>query len=543
MKRPRWTCFCGIYQRGHFKKGGSVYCLIYSRVSTEDQAETGRSIGDQIKICRRFSDENGFDVAGIYKDEGKSATNMNRAGLQDLIIKCQEDKNIEAILVQDTDRLARNTTDHLQIKAMLKKVGTRVISVSQPMLDDTTPEGQFMDLVIAGVNAFQSKITGRKVSKCMLEKFRDGWWPAAAPSGYTNINTGTVEKPVNVIGVDETKQMLITKAFKTFSKGIYSADEVNSMLFKQGLSTRLGKKLSSSEFNRILKNPFYYGLMKWQGEEKMGNHKPIVTKKVFDRCQEVFVEHNHMANRERKHDFLLRGFVHCNICGSRLTAEYHGKDGKFYYHCTAKNHSNKNQNIDGDLLQQRIEQLFDQIVLPPDFVAKLNQRALEILKAKRQDTNQEKRVISAVIAKLEAKREKIEDKLFENVINNEIYQRRVEPIDTQIKGLGLQINNLDKDKKENVDGLVRLMTMSKNVGETYRTAKPRYQKHLLSIFWHRIEIADCKIKKAVPTKAFAELFPNFDYKLPTNVLTNHESIIKPNWRARWGSNPRQSPNF
>jgi site-specific DNA recombinase len=258
-----------------------MYCLIYSRVSTEDQAETGRSIGDQIKICKRFSDENGYDVAGIYKDEGKSATNMNRAGLQDMIIKCQEDKNIEAILVQDTDRLARNTSDHLQIKAMLKKVGTQVISVSQPMLDDTTPEGQFMDLVIAGVNAFQSKITGRKVSKCMLEKFRDGWWPAAAPFGYTNINVGTEEKPVNVIGDDETKQTLITKAFETFAKGMYSAVEVNSMFFKQGLSTRSGKKPSSSEFNRILKNSFYYGLMKWQGEEKMGNHKPIVTKKFL----------------------------------------------------------------------------------------------------------------------------------------------------------------------------------------------------------------------------------------------------------------------
>jgi hypothetical protein len=176
--------------------------------------------------------------------------------------------------------------------------------------------------------------------------------------------------------------------------------------------------------------------------------------------------------------------------------------------------------------------------LPPDFVTKLNKRALEILKEKRQDTNQEKRVISAVIAKLEAKREKIEDKLFEAVINNEIYQRRVEPIDIQIKDLGLQINNLDKDKKENVDSLVRLMTMSKNVGETYRTAKPKYQKHLLSIFWNRIEIADCKLKKTVPTKAFAELFPDFNYKTPSNLLLNDKSIIKTNWRARRGSNPR-----
>ena len=131
---------------------------IYARVSTEEQAEEGKSIETQERICRKWAKDNNFAIAGIFKDEGKSATNLNRPALQELIAKCQDREDIDAILVQDTDRLARNTIDHLNVKALLKKKGVEVISISQPMLDDS-PEGKLMDTMIASFNAFQSQIT------------------------------------------------------------------------------------------------------------------------------------------------------------------------------------------------------------------------------------------------------------------------------------------------------------------------------------------------------------------------------------------------
>ena len=85
---------------------------IYARVSTEEQAEEGKSIETQEKLCRDWAKNNNYIILGIYKDEGKSATSLNRPGLQDLLSKCQEKTNeSDSILVQDTDRLARNTFD------------------------------------------------------------------------------------------------------------------------------------------------------------------------------------------------------------------------------------------------------------------------------------------------------------------------------------------------------------------------------------------------------------------------------------------------
>lgn len=63
-------------------------CFIYCRVSTEEQADRGYSLDAQEKHCRDFAERNGYKVLGIYRDEGKSATNLDRSALQELLSRC-----------------------------------------------------------------------------------------------------------------------------------------------------------------------------------------------------------------------------------------------------------------------------------------------------------------------------------------------------------------------------------------------------------------------------------------------------------------------
>ncbi len=90
----------------------SVDCLVYCRVSTEEQADKGYSLDAQEKLCREFAERSSYRVAGVYRDEGKSGTTLDRPALQDLLAKCTNGTVINAVIVQETDRLARNTHDH-----------------------------------------------------------------------------------------------------------------------------------------------------------------------------------------------------------------------------------------------------------------------------------------------------------------------------------------------------------------------------------------------------------------------------------------------
>ena len=79
--------------------------LIYTRVSTEEQATSDRhSLKTQLSLCEKAIDDGGeYKLApdGIYNDPGKSATNMKRPGLQDMLLRIQEDKTIRAVFVQE----------------------------------------------------------------------------------------------------------------------------------------------------------------------------------------------------------------------------------------------------------------------------------------------------------------------------------------------------------------------------------------------------------------------------------------------------------
>lgn len=159
--------------------------VIYARVSTDEQAKEGQSISAQIKLCTKYAKDNNIRITQIFKDEGKSATNTNRPALQSMLELISTDNTIDYALVLDTDRLARNTLDHLNIRSFLRKYEVDLISISQPMIDDS-PEGNLIDTILASTNAFQSQITGRKTSKVMEQKAKAGWWPGWAPLGYIN---------------------------------------------------------------------------------------------------------------------------------------------------------------------------------------------------------------------------------------------------------------------------------------------------------------------------------------------------------------------
>ena len=88
----------------------------------------------------------------------------------------------------------------------------------------------------------------------------------------------------------------------------------------------------------ILKNPFYTGLMVTKMGTRPGAHEPLITKELFDRCQEVFRLKHTGGQPRHKLDFILAGKIRCETCGKHLVGERHVKKGKVYryYRCHTK---------------------------------------------------------------------------------------------------------------------------------------------------------------------------------------------------------------
>jgi len=90
--------------------------IIYCRVSTKEQAETGYSLEAQERACREFALKNDYKILKAFIEKGESAKTQNRTELQKLIkYSVQYKKEISALIIWKYDRLARNLSDQTEL--------------------------------------------------------------------------------------------------------------------------------------------------------------------------------------------------------------------------------------------------------------------------------------------------------------------------------------------------------------------------------------------------------------------------------------------
>mgnify|MGYP005850350981 CR=1 FL=1 len=503
--------------------------LIYSRVSTEEQSEEGASIETQISLCQKWAKANNYSIADKFEDRGKSATTMNRPGLQDLLLRIQEDKTIDAVLIQDTDRLARNTLDHLTIRSLLDKQDVALVSINQPQFDNS-PEGKLMDTMVASFNAFQSQMTGRKVSKVLEAKARAGYYPFPAPLGYLNAEnpkpTGVYDK--RIIIPDPEKYLYMKQAFTLYSTGTINGQSLCDKLYEQGLRSKKGGKLQDSMLFVYLKNPIYIGKIAYKGEAFEGKHDPLIDEDTFNRCQEVMAEHNQNASRKRVHNYLLRGYVFCAECGKRLWAEKHKKPSGLvfdFYYC--KTHR-KGSYVAIDELEKQVEKGFEKVEVTKEYASQLESLAITILNEFRNNSDSDSKSLTNRKTSLEAAVREAEDNwLIHKKISFEQYSAIEKRYNTEIAGIDEKLSEGKKDYQKALKTIQGLMGLAQNIGKAYKSADEQLKRYYLSLFFDGggFFVKDGKIVKSKLSKDVKALIKEGSVRVRMNWLPLKDAFL------------------
>ncbi|MFH0942662.1 MAG: recombinase family protein [Candidatus Beckwithbacteria bacterium] len=496
--------------------------VIYSRVSTEEQANEGKSIEVQIDLCRKWAKENKYSIVDVYPEPGKSATTLKgRTKLQEAIAQCQDEK-IDALLVMDTDRLARNPSDHFLIKNSLLKGGTKIVAVNQLMIDNSA-EGNFMEAVMAGLNAFQSEITGRKVKKSLEKKCQIGDWPGWAPLGYININKGTDDQPQRIIEIDPERGPLISELFRLYSTGNYSIDALGDMLFDMGLRSKRGKRVYRSILYNVIKNIFYTGMLKYNGQVYKGNHKPLTAQEIFEACQKITQIHNQNACRRRKYRWLLTGLVYCGDCGNRFYTSWNHKKRKAYYHGSIR--YGCSEYVPLEELEEKVANELKDIQFSRSFTERVTKKAKELVQKSRETREEEIQTLRNRVKAFEAKRNTLEDNLLDQTIDKETFKRKHNELEVQIQNLENEIATIENQSGFDIDVISEILNLTKNIYKTYNKANFEAKRHYLSIFFERIEVKNKEISKVTYTQLFNRLRQAEKVRVTSNWLRGQDSNL------------------
>ena len=286
--------------------------IIYARKSTESEERQVLSIESHISELREFAAKEKLEIVASLC-EAQTAKEPGRMKFAEMLSFLESGK-ADGILSWNPDRLARNSIDGGQIIYLLDTGKIKDLKFPTHWFENT-PQGKFMLNIAFGQSKYYVDNLAENIKRGHRAKLRKGIWPGFAPLGYAN-NHKTRD-----IDVDTEKAPLIKKGFNLYSTGKYTLKQIAKVLKDLGLRSYKGNVLSVSCVQRLLQNKFYYGLFEFKGETHQGTHGPIITKKLFDKCQEVMKDRGHIKTRKAEKTFPFRGLFTCGECSCTITAE------------------------------------------------------------------------------------------------------------------------------------------------------------------------------------------------------------------------------
>lgn len=495
-------------------------CYIYLRVSTDEQATEGFSLENQKRACMDYARSHNYHVKRIFLDDGKSGRTTQRPAFQELL-KAVDEFKVDALIIYKIDRFARNVSDFRDTRKKIESKGLQMISVLE---GNVTQGSSLIANILASVAEWESDVNGQRTRDALTQKFREGWQPTPPPIGYRSVGGDRERKTCEP---DPYTAPIIKELFELYSTGNYSIIEIQDWLSERNIVSRSGTGLGHSVIHTILNNSFYYGWIRWHGEGKMGNHLPIISKDMYDTCQYVLAKHRNFLMRRRIHDFLLRGFLYCEQCGQRYTAEWHynasklrARGGKIaYYHCPKRDRNGCTAPfVEMSDIETLVEEEFKNMQFSPEFIEAVVRKTREKLEESRANAASVKQGIMNQKLALETKRNKLEDALIEGTIDREAFKRKHTELQNQIMHTETQLQDVDDRCRIDVNLIDETLAFTRDIYATYKDAPPFMKRHYLRFFYEKVMVKNKKIFVTVPTPIFATLRDNQQVILKTSML-------------------------
>ncbi len=301
--------------------------VIYARYSSDSQRE--ESIEGQLRECKKYAEKSGITILSSYIDRALSAKTDNRPEFQRMI-KDSNKQLFDIVLVWKLDRFSRNRYDSAHNKAILRKNGVKVLSVTERISDDST--GILLESLLEGYAEFYSVELSEKITRGLTEnalkcKYNGG----GVPIGYTIDSEQHFQ-------IDPLTAPIVLEAFQRYSEGGNIQDIVNFMNSK-GVTTFRKKPLRFDAAKKLLKNRRYIGEYKYRDIVHENGVPQIVPNELFDLVQERMAKNKKAPARAKAKDefYLLTTKLFCGKCGAFMVDESGtGRHGGFhqYYKCS-----------------------------------------------------------------------------------------------------------------------------------------------------------------------------------------------------------------
>ncbi|MFA5360127.1 MAG: recombinase family protein [Patescibacteria group bacterium] len=335
-------------------------CVIFARVSTPEQEQTGYSLPSQLKLLTDYAEKKNFTIINQYIIAESARKSEERKKFKEMMSFISK-QGIKNIIFEKVDRISRSMKDSVELNEWLSKDETRKIhSVKDNLiLHHNSISQEKLNWNIKAVLA-QNYIDNlsEEVKKGQKEKIAQGWLPSKPPYGYKTIG----EKGHKIHVIDDNIAPLIKKMFELYATGTISLERLADKMYDLGLRKRSGLKMKLGAVHALLKDPFFFGLIKWNKKLYPGKQEPLIAKELYDKVQEVRTR-KEAPTYQTHADMLFRKIFTCKNCGGLISWEKQIKrKGKHIYgHCNHYQKCAKRTYVKEPEINQQISSLFSKL--------------------------------------------------------------------------------------------------------------------------------------------------------------------------------------
>lgn len=397
----------------------------YIRVSDKKQ-EDGASLSEQKRILQEYAKSNNLKIIHFY-EEKKTAAKRGRPLFNEMMQKLIE-KKADGVIIHKIDRGSRNLHDWADIGDLIDN--NIEVYFAHENLNLSERGGRLSADIQAVMASDYVRNLRQEAIKGLYGRLKQGLYPWAAPVGYLNNGKGAVK----TICPDQGK--LVKQLFKLYTTGDYNAINLSIEMEKRGLKNFRGNRVCKNGILKILKNPFYIGLMQIKGQTFKGNHKPLITTQTFRKAQLIL--NGRQNSKGLRHNYLFRRLIRCEECKYVMSGEM--QKGTVYYRCQTKGCPTKS--IREDTIEHYIKNMLKTITLRKEeletlygIIAKRKEQEMAI---------EEKRLQSLELQKnsLDAKEKKLLDAYLENLIEKDEFEERKSNLLIKIQEINEKINEV-----------------------------------------------------------------------------------------------------
>jgi site-specific DNA recombinase len=475
--------------------------VIYVRVSTKSQAERdgdpeGYSIPAQREAVMRKAEAMDAVVVQEFADRGESARSANRPELQRML-RYIRDHAIDYCIVHKVDRLARNRADDVEINLALQSAGVQLVSATENI--DETPSGTLLHGIMSSIAEFYSRNLATEVVKGKNQKARQGGTVGRAPLGYlNNLSLDELGREVRSVKLDPARAPLVKWAFERYSQGDVSVRTLTEELVARGLTTRATPKRAARPIyvnyvHKILVNPYYQGVVAYNGAQYQGRHEALVASAMWQRVQAILAQHN-TGEKDRKHRHYLRGTLSCGCCGSRLIV-HHARNSRGvtyeYFVCSGK-HNRRNDCRQSaaliDVVEDKVVELYRTVAIPEELRDRLEAQLLADLQVFSVEAHAMRASLVRQRDELEQRRLKLLEAHYADAIPLDVMKAENESIATRLTNVNerLAASNV---KIETVQvTLATALLLARDCFDAYRSAPDAVRKLFNQAFFTRIVV-------------------------------------------------------